>query len=85
MTAHMATGGGSEGGALVLIEVVTQLYGPMKFSAGVILSDSWTCLPQEAGQEEGLSDFECRQSPAQFGAIFASKSWPLTLMVQTPS
>lgn len=85
MTAHMASGGGPEGGSLVLIEVATELYGPVKFLAGVILSDIWTCLRQEAGQEAGLSSLECSQSPAQFGAIFASKSWPLTFMVQTPS
>lgn len=49
MTAHLTSGGGPEGGALVLIEVAAQLYGPVKFSAGVFLSDSWTCLPLEAG------------------------------------
>jgi hypothetical protein len=76
MTAHPASGGGPEGGAQALIDVATQLYGPVKFSAGVILSDSWMCLRQEAGQEEGLSGLECSQSPAQFGAIFASNSWP---------
>lgn len=85
MTAHVASGGGPEGGALVLIDVATELYGPAKFSAGVILSDSWTCLQQEAGQEAELSGLECSQSPAQFGAIFASKSWRLIFMVQTPS
>lgn len=85
MTVHLASGGGPEGGALALIEVATRFYGPVKFSAGVLLSDSWTCLLQEAGQEEGLSGLECPQSPAQFGAIFASNSWPLTFMVQTPS
>lgn len=50
MTAHPALGGGPEGGALALIDVATQLYGPVKFSAGVILSDSWMCLQQEVGQ-----------------------------------
>lgn len=77
----MASGGGPKGGALVLIDVATELYGPVKFSASVILSDSWTCLQQEAG----LSGLECSQSPAQFGAIFASKSWRLIFIVQTPS